>query len=73
MSKSWPNDPGVGSFPINLVELIETDVELEEELNEFEGTFDRNEIVNMSTILFISYCSILFFHFDIYCLFYIQS
>jgi hypothetical protein len=42
-------------------------------LNEFEGTFDRNEIVNMSTILFISYCSILFFHFDIYCLFYIQS
>ncbi len=35
-------------FPINLVELIEIDLELEEELKwVWEGTFDRDEIVNM--------------------------
>jgi hypothetical protein len=39
VSKNWPNDPRVGSFPTNLVELIEVDVELEEELEEFEGFF----------------------------------
>ncbi len=48
MSKSLANyDSGVGFFPINLVELIEIDVELEEESNEFEGTLGRDEIVNM--------------------------
>jgi hypothetical protein len=47
VSKKWPNDPRVGSFPTNLVELIEVDVELEEELEEFEGSFDRDEIVDM--------------------------
>jgi hypothetical protein len=48
VSKSLANyDSGVGFFPINLVELIEIDVELEEESNEFEGTLGRDEIVNM--------------------------
>ncbi len=47
MSKNWPNDPRVGSFPTNLVELIEANVKLEEELEEFEGSFDRDEIVDM--------------------------
>jgi hypothetical protein len=30
-----------------LVELIKANVELEEELEEFEGSFDRDEIVDM--------------------------
>jgi hypothetical protein len=47
MSKYWPNDFRVGSFPNNLVKLIKANVEWEEELEEFEGSFDRNEIVDM--------------------------
>jgi hypothetical protein len=47
MNKNWPNDFRVGSFPNNLVDLIKAHVEWEEELEEFEGSFDRNEIVNM--------------------------
>jgi hypothetical protein len=47
VNKNWPNDPRVGSFPTNLVELIEVDVELKEELEEIEGSFDRDEIVDM--------------------------
>ncbi len=41
VNKNWPNDPSVGSFPTNLVELIEVDVE------ELEESFDRDEILNM--------------------------
>jgi len=52
---------------LNLVEFIEVNVELEEELGEFEGSFDRNEIVDMK-IIFISYYS-LFFHFNMYFIF----
>ncbi len=47
MSKNWSNNLGVSSFPTNLVELMEVDVELEEVLEEFEGSFDRDEIVDM--------------------------
>jgi hypothetical protein len=45
---------------LNLVEFIEVNVELEEELGEFEGSFDRNEIVDMK-IIFMSYYSPFFF------------
>jgi hypothetical protein len=38
---------GVSSFLTNLVKLIKTGVELEEELEEFEGFFDRDDIVDM--------------------------
>jgi hypothetical protein len=47
VSKNWPNNPRVGSFPTNVIELVEVDVQFEEELEEFEGSFDRDEMVDM--------------------------
>jgi hypothetical protein len=38
---------GVSSFLTNLVELIKTSIELEEELEDFEGFFDKDDIVDM--------------------------
>jgi hypothetical protein len=44
ISKNWPNDAKVGyKSPSDLVEFIETDEQLEEELQEFEGEFEREE------------------------------
>jgi len=38
------NGPRVGCiFPSNMVDLIETNVDMEEEFEEFEGTFEKNE------------------------------
>jgi len=45
--KNGPNNPRLGSFPTNLVELIRVNVKLEEELEKFEGFFDRNDVVDM--------------------------
>ncbi len=48
VSKSWPNDPKDGCKPpSNLVELIQTNLGFEEELEELEGPFERNEIVDI--------------------------
>jgi hypothetical protein len=44
--KNWPNNLRVGCCFTNLVELIEVDAKLEE-LEEFEGCFDRYEIKDM--------------------------
>ncbi len=64
MSENWPNNLGVGSFPINVVELVEANVKFEEELEEFEGSFDKDEIVDM---FFFSFFIIhFFFHVDIH-------
>jgi hypothetical protein len=46
VSKNWPNNLRVGYCFTNLVELIEVDAKLEE-LEEFEGCFDRYEIKDM--------------------------
>jgi len=44
MNKKWPNNLRIGcKHFFNLVELIEA--ELEEELKEFEGTFEKDEIL----------------------------
>ncbi len=44
ISKNWPNDAKVGyKSPSDLVEFIEMDEQLEEELQEFEGEFEREE------------------------------
>ncbi len=67
MSKNWPNNLGVGSFPINVVELVEVNLKFKEELEEFEGSFDRDEMVDM---YFFSYFIVHFFHFfSLNCLF----
>jgi len=42
VSKNWPNDPRDGCKPpSNLVELIKTYLNFEEELEKFEGSFER--------------------------------
>jgi hypothetical protein len=41
VSKIWPNDVKVGcKTPFLLVELINFEINLKEELNEFEGSFE---------------------------------
>jgi hypothetical protein len=45
VNKNWPNDPRIGcKSPSNLVEFLEKDVDLEEELEKFEGEFERDEV-----------------------------
>jgi hypothetical protein len=47
VKKNWPNDPRIGCKPLfSLVELIETNVKLKE-LEEFEGTFERDVILEI--------------------------
>lgn len=48
MNKDWLNDFRIGcKSPSNSVELIEIDVNLEEELEKFEGAFEKDEVVEM--------------------------
>jgi hypothetical protein len=44
VNKNWPSGLTISC---NLVELTETNVELEEKLEEFEGTFERDEILQI--------------------------
>ncbi len=64
VNKNWPNNPKVGSFPTNLVKLVEVNVKLKE-----HGRSLKDLLIEMKLwtckILFIYYC-FLFFHFDIY-------
>ncbi len=49
VSQYWPNEFRVGcNMPSTLVDLIEKDEIVEEELEEFEGEFEREEIVDMN-------------------------
>jgi hypothetical protein len=48
VNKNWHNDPRVDCRrPSNLVELIEMDMKLKEEFKKFEGSFQKDEIVDM--------------------------
>ncbi len=48
VNKNWPNDFRIGcKFPSNLVEFLEKDVYLKEELEKFEGEFERDEVVEV--------------------------
>jgi hypothetical protein len=48
VNKNWSNDPRIDSKSTsNLVELIEKDLNFEEELEEFESSFQWDEILNM--------------------------
>ncbi len=45
MNKNWPNDTRVGcKVPSSMIELIEFWVHLEDELNDFEGSFEQDEL-----------------------------
>jgi hypothetical protein len=51
VSQNWPNDPWLGcKTPSNFVEFIKKDKIIGEELEEFEGEFEREEIVNMNSL-----------------------
>ncbi len=48
MSKNWPNVPIDGCKPpSNLVELIQIDLGFQKELEEFEGSFERDQLVDI--------------------------
>ncbi len=48
VTKNWPNDYRVGcKSPSKLLEDIGIDGDLEEELKQFEGVFERDEIVDL--------------------------
>jgi hypothetical protein len=48
MSKSWPSDPRVGyKSPSNLVELIQINLDFEDELEIFEGSFEHDERIDI--------------------------
>jgi hypothetical protein len=48
VSKNWLNDSKVDyRKPSNLVKLIGMDMKLEKELEKFEGSFERDEIIHM--------------------------
>jgi hypothetical protein len=48
VNKNWPNDRRIGcKSPSSLIDLIESDFNLEEELEEFEGAFERDEVVKL--------------------------
>ncbi len=47
VSKNWPNGPRIGcKSPSNLVEFI-IHGDLEKELEEFESSFERDEVVDL--------------------------
>jgi len=61
VSQNWPNDPRLGcKTPFNFVDFIEKDKIIEEELEEFEGEFKREKIVDMNFLYWITF----FFHFS---------
>jgi hypothetical protein len=48
VNKNWPNDHKIGcKSPSSLVDLIETDLNLEEEFEKFERAFERDEVVEL--------------------------
>ncbi len=50
VSKNWFNDSRVSfKTPINLIKFIKMDVHLKKRLEEFDGEFEREEIVYMLT------------------------
>jgi hypothetical protein len=51
MSKNWPSDPRVGyKSPSNLVELIQINLDFEDELEKFEGSFEQDERIDIQNV-----------------------
>jgi hypothetical protein len=47
-NKNWLNDLRIiCKSPSNLVEFLERDIDLEEKLKEFEGDFERDEVIEV--------------------------
>ncbi len=48
VSKNWPNDYKVGcKYLFNLLKFIGIDANLEKELEQFERTFEKDEVMNL--------------------------
>jgi hypothetical protein len=48
VKKIWSNDLKVAcKSPFNLIEFLEENIDLEEELEEFEGDFEKDEVVEV--------------------------
>ncbi len=48
MNKNWPNDPKIGfKSRANLVDFIESDFNLEQEFEEFQGAFEKVIVVEL--------------------------
>jgi hypothetical protein len=48
VNKNWPYDPRIScKSPFSLVDFIENDLNLEEKFEEFEGAFERVEVVEL--------------------------
>ncbi len=48
VNKNWPKDPRIGhKSPSSLLKFIDIDINLEEELEEFESSFERDEVVDL--------------------------
>jgi len=48
MTKNWPNDlKTICKSTSNVMELIEKDFDFENELEKFEGSFERDELVDI--------------------------
>jgi hypothetical protein len=46
VNKNWPNDSRIGcQSPSNLINFLEKDINVEKELEEFEGDFEKYEVV----------------------------
>jgi hypothetical protein len=51
MSKNWPSDPRVGyKSPSNLVELIQINLDFEDKLEKFEGSFEQDERIDIQNV-----------------------
>ncbi len=51
MNKNWPSDLRDGcKLPSNLVELIQTNLSFENDLENFEGSFEWDETVDISNV-----------------------
>ncbi len=51
MSKNWPNDPRIGcKSPFSLVDFIESDLNVKEQLEEFERAFERDKVVELKIL-----------------------
>jgi hypothetical protein len=48
VNKNWPNDLKIScKSPSSLTNFIESDLNLEEELEELEGVFERDKVVEL--------------------------
>jgi hypothetical protein len=47
VNKNWPNVPKIGCKSPSWLEFLERDIDLEEELEEFEGEFTNDEVVEV--------------------------